>query len=56
MHAIPFDEEISRILKVGLVFTLLMGILALIHSLGNLLWWNVGSKVKENMIVTIRQL
>ena len=56
MHAIPFYEEISHILTTGLLFTLFMGILAFIHSLGNLLWWNVGSKVKENMIVTIRQL
>ena len=37
-----------------MTFTLMMVIVAIVDFVGQLLWWDLSSIVKENMIVTVR--
>ena len=54
MQALPFRLDVNSIWSDGMVFTLMMVIVAIVDFVGQLLWWDLSSVVKENMIVTVR--
>ena len=54
MQALPFRLDVNTIWSDGMVFTLMMVIVAIVDFVGQLLWWDLSSVVKENMIVTVR--
>ena len=54
MQAIPFRLDVNDIWSDGMMFTCWMVIVAVVDFVGQLLWWDLSSIVKENMIVTIR--
>ena len=54
MQAIPFRMDVNDIWDDGIMFTYMMVIVAIIDFVGQLVWWDLSSIVKENMIVTLR--
>ena len=54
MHAIPFRLDVSTIWREGIFFSTMMVVVTVIYASGDLLWWDLSSVVKENMIVTVR--
>ena len=54
MQALPFRLDVNTIWSDGMMFTLMMVIVAIVDFVGQLLWWDLSSVVKENMIVTVR--
>ena len=54
MQALPFRLDVNTIWSDGMVFTMMMVIVAIVDFVGQLLWWDLSSVVKENMIVTVR--
>ena len=54
MHAIPFRLDVSSIWREGIFFSTMMVVVTVIYASGDLLWWDLSSIVKENMIVTVR--
>ena len=54
MHSIPFRMDISSIWNEGIFYSTMMVVVTIIYSSGDILWWDLSSIVKENMIVTLR--
>ena len=54
MQSIAYSMDVNVIWDSGMLLTGLMVVVIIVNCAGELLWWDLSSVVKENMIVTVR--
>ena len=54
MQSIAYSMDVNVIWDSGMLLTGLMVVVIIVNCAGELLWWDLSSIVKENMIVTVR--
>ena len=54
IHSIPFELDLEVFKRGSLTISWLMVLLAVVHFIGTITWWDGSSTVKENLVVTLR--